>query len=203
MRSLWLLVLLVPAIAWSYANENTTPDSLAGRCLQLQVAVEDGFRVDGEPTPDSEVGNVLAQKLKTQDRTAIVDVRCEQGVTVAALVRLHAAMREQGLYRIQYLRNSGAAVPYMLPSPEIEERLAGLTPEQQCLIALDAGGQMEVDGAPIVRPDLRGDVRRILADHPDIVMILQMAPGAAYADFVDALGDLTAGGAQRIAIRIG
>ena len=74
-----LLVLILFAAACSGGDEPSEQAAATipeGTCLQLQVVVGEGFRVDGELTPQDQLGATLTKTLEAGGRSAIVDVTC-------------------------------------------------------------------------------------------------------------------------------
>jgi biopolymer transport protein ExbD len=195
------LVLLVAACGGGGepAEERTMaaapPD---GRCLQLEVVVGEGFRVEGETTPLEQVGPALARALETGNRTAIVDVRCSGGVKMRSIRELHDAMAAGELYRIQYFRDPEPPVPFVLPNDDMAARLAELPQDSRCAVAIGSDGTVLLEG----REFSRAAVTETLAARPGVIFVIGATDEVRYDDFVHVLGEVTAAGAQRVSIEL-
>ena len=181
------------------AGEPDPPALPEGSCLQLEVSVDDGFRVDGRPLPIAEVGPALTHALEDSTRTAIVDVRCGNGVTMASVRQLHETMLERGLHRIQYFRPPDPPIPYTLPPAEMQGRLANLPEEQLCVIMVETSGEASISGSDLST----ALVEERLAANPGIVFVIHVPDDTRYVDFARALGTVTGAGAERVALRLG
>jgi biopolymer transport protein ExbD len=172
-----------------------------GQCVQLEVTIGDGFEIDGQPVSRGELAEKLLGAYEARNREVAVDVRCEEGVKVAALRELHDAMLAHGLHRIQYFGHSGEPVPYVLPAPQMTDRLADLPAEAISRLRVGPDG-LNLDGRDVTREALGPAVHARLAENPSVVVIVESEADVAYADFVAVLGEVTAAGAERLAIEI-
>jgi biopolymer transport protein ExbD len=191
-----IMILLITACGGS---EQTADQPQAGNtCLQLEVAVGEGFKVDGEATELDQIGDALSRALEAGNRTAVVDVTCGEGVTIVSLRQLHEALTAQELYRVQYLRAPDPPIPFMLPNPDMAAQLADLPAESRCVVALGVNGAAMIEGDTFSS----AAVVETLARNPEVVFVLAATDDVAYSDFVRILGELTGAGAQRISIQI-
>lgn len=169
-----------------------------GTCLQLEVAVGAGFSVDGRPTSNEAVGPALTAALESDDRTAIVDVRCRKGVTMGSIRELHDIMLEQGLHRVQYFREPDPPIPYALPTAEMDAHLAELPAEDRCVVAIAADGTAVVEGTPF---SVKLVAER-LESNPGMIFVIAATDDVKYSDFARVLGEVTGAGAQRVAVKL-
>lgn len=180
-------------------HEDTTASEIPeGSCLQLEVVLGEGFRVEGEFRKPEEVGPALKQALAAGNRSAIVDVTCAGDVKMAAIRELHDVMAAHELYRIQYFRDPEPPVPFVLPNAEMATRLAGLPEDARCAVAIDADGEVKIEG----REFSREAVTEMLAARPGVIFVIAADDEVKYDDFVHVLGEVTDAGAQRVSIQL-
>jgi len=177
------------------------PDSLSAGCVQLEVAIGGGFEVDGRSVSDHDLRVALRRAYEARERNVPVDVRCSEGVTMAAVAELHDAMLALGMHSIQYENAAGELLPYMLPPSEMTARLSNLPPEALAHVGISTNG-VRLNGRGVGDGTLEQGIRVLLEDTPSLVVAVEADAEVPYVEFVAILGEVLAAGATRVAIEI-
>lgn len=206
-----LTVLLLAILPLSWYQSNATPDNVSpppettrsesGKTF-VDVSVEsaDLILVNGKKTTLDNFGKGLAKEGGGKDGTVIVNLSCEADLPMGVLFEVQKAMVDLGFNKVNYQSDLVDAMPLVLPSGDVQEKLASIPQEDIAVLRLDASGEAYYDGTKVSIENLHDRVKTHGAKNDKLIIRIKIHKDATYDKFTQALHEVKAGGAKRIVI---
>jgi biopolymer transport protein ExbD len=214
------LLMLVLPLSWYCADAETGDGSVSNKATEsVKIAGEEPSgpmekvelvifsggeaRLDGKKVSFDDLYEALESRFPSGRDNVLIRLSCGAGVPMEKVSETHRMLVDLGLLKMVYEDGPEQGLPLMLPTPDLQKKLATIAEKHAMNVRIDLPGLVDVDGERIKITELKDMVAKRLVKDPHMVVSLSWAPAASFDDFVVALAQAKAGGAQRIAVQVG
>ena len=208
------LLMLVLPLSWYCGNAETMEAPAADRAAakKAKASMEDvdlvlfsvgEVRLDGETFALEDLGKALHKRFPSERDNLLIKLSCGADVPMEMISLVHKTLVDMDLRKVLYEDGPEKAMPLELPSEELQKKLQIIAAEHAMQVKVNLPGFVEIDGERVKITELKQAVEKGLVEDPHMVVSLSWAPAASYDDFLVALAQTKAGGAQRIAVQVG
>jgi beta-lactamase regulating signal transducer with metallopeptidase domain/biopolymer transport protein ExbD len=193
------LAIAIASLSW-YHGTATPPPSSQKDLTNVEVSLgSDGqVTIDGKKAKLEKLGAYLKQEIG--DENAVVHIVCEDNVPMSTLFQMHAVLRATGMYKVSYRGLDGERMPLVLPSEKLIQKTKSIPPKDIVHLAVAPGGKCTLDGMKLKPSMIRKAVEKRLSENDKLIVSLEMAGDATFAQYAETLRALKAAQANRIFI---
>lgn len=219
MMSIWkktilaaCLVILAAALSW-HQGEVSAQDSRpaqggAGEESPSSVHITATLKNDGsivmvtksDSWKTTDLAKAFTGHMEYDSEHTVIDLHCEDEVTMDRVYAFQAEMQKRGISRIRYATHEDGGVPLQLPPREMIDRLAEMPPEMLCRVYVDGAGAIGMGGKTIRGADVGRQIGSCVSSNEAIVVVIETDEDTPFSAFVTTLAAVTGAGAQRVAI---
>jgi biopolymer transport protein ExbD len=211
LAALTLTFLLVPGCEAERAGTPPTGDvvlRISGedkpmpreRIINLAATADGRITYDGKPIDLAAVTQAVSVRQGTNpDAIALLDLSSE--LTCEELETILLAIRDGQVNNLAFASNFAedpTAVPFMLPPADL--KLPDIPKSSKLVLTLAGEGFVAAKDRELHLPEVAAFVKEELAANPKLVVYLEAAPQARYADFFAVMLALREAGAKRISL---
>ncbi len=201
------LALLIVPLSW-YGTDAAAPekkDTATAKSSSdvqvIDVSIENAktIAVDGSPVTLGTLGDALDEKAGGDPAQYVVNLDCAEAVPMWVVFDVQRSLQKRDLVKISYA--SGLpAMPLVLPSAELEEKIKTISDENIALVRVDASGKLLFNGRKVLIGDLPDRVETALQENAKLIVSIHMEKESTYRDFVTVLDAVKKGKANRILV---
>jgi beta-lactamase regulating signal transducer with metallopeptidase domain len=168
------------------------------RYVTVGIVAPKTIEVDGMGTSFTDFKKRLVDTIGDDRDHVVIRFVCEKDTPMGTVFDVQRALGEIDLLRVSYMSYSHGAMPLVLPSKELEEKIKEIPAEYIAELVIEASGGVLIDRQKIEVDKLDKVVKGRLADNPKLIVSVQADREATYGQYVSVLNQLKEGGAQRI-----
>jgi biopolymer transport protein ExbD len=201
------LALLIVPLSWyptdAAPDEKAEPKVKSSKSMQsIDVSIDGAgaIRVDGSPVTLEKLGDTLDAKATGDPSGYVVNIACANDVPMQVVFDVQRDLQSRDLVKVSYASDLPKAMPLVLPSKALEERVKSIPKENIAVIQVNASGQILLDGRKTPADELSKRIESLTQTNDKVIIGIQMENKTTYQDFVKVLDAVKSGNAQRILI---
>jgi biopolymer transport protein ExbD len=184
----------------SAGTEKPAAPAKKRRDLTIGILGDDQVTLQKHPLSIADLGRKLTGKDWSQEKV-VFTLTCADGVTMGDVHTVSTVLRKVvEMPKVRFVSAKGEAVPMVLPSAGIQEKLAQVDPADRFDVMVNADGLPVLAGKKTPLAKLGEVVQKQLQMNPHLVVALSCDAETPYESFAAALVALKQAGAERIAI---
>jgi beta-lactamase regulating signal transducer with metallopeptidase domain/biopolymer transport protein ExbD len=182
-----------PVLAKSGTNEST-------RFIDLTISDQEGLLIDGEKvTFETFIAKIKGISPEDTENT-VINLDCSNDMPMVKLFTIQEILRKANLTKVSYHNDIGKALPLVLPSEKILERIKEIDTADIARVNINESASVHLDNEKIPVSNLSNKIKRLISNNEFLIISIHMTPATRYEDFIRVLGQVKKGDAKRILI---
>jgi beta-lactamase regulating signal transducer with metallopeptidase domain len=180
-------------LAKSQSNEST-------RFIDVAINKNEGLRLNGEQVTFDEFRNRIKAMSDEDKSNTIVNLDCSNDMPMIKLFNVQEILQKANLMKMNYKSDLRKALPLVLPSEKIRQRIKELDESDVAHLRITASGSTYLMEQKVPISSLSEEIRQLITKNDHIIISLHIEEGTTYEDFIKVLDLTKNGNAKRILI---
>jgi biopolymer transport protein ExbD len=166
----------------------------------LSIDGDDAITVDGNPCDIADLSQTLVKAAEEDPQNAVIRIVAADSVEVGILDEIEKQLRAAKLMRVVYAKGKDEGFPLILPPSEYDQQMLQQIQGNLVTVRIEPTGAILLNEETVALGDLQSEIQALLAKNEHLVVSVKTGVGTTYGSLIDVLGQLEAGGANRITV---
>jgi beta-lactamase regulating signal transducer with metallopeptidase domain/biopolymer transport protein ExbD len=209
------LTLLILPLSWYQTgaapeppapDKNTTASASGAKSssgmqtIDVSIKSADKIDVSGSAVTLESFGETLDEVAKGDPGTYVINLICANDVPMWVVFDVQRNLQKRDLVKVSYNSDLPDAMPLVLPSKHIEEKIKSIPAGDIATVNVQGSGNVLFNKMKVSTENLPGEVEKSIRNNERLIVSIHMDGNATYEDFVTVLRAVKNGDATRILV---
>jgi beta-lactamase regulating signal transducer with metallopeptidase domain len=166
--------------------------------VELVFINENEIKINGKKTSFENLETTLKKVVGDDKEHVVFNLTFDESATMETVLKVQQILQESGILNIVYMDDSKKGSALVLPSNESKEKIKKIPKENIANVAINAAGDITVDGKSVGEKELFDLTKKLLAVNPKVIFAISTGKDTMYRNYVVVMKILKKAGAKRI-----
>jgi len=168
--------------------------------IDVSITGPEKIVVAGSPATLATFGDAIENAVGGAPDRHVINLICDNDVPMGVVFDVQRELQNRDLLKISYNSDLPQAMPLVLPSKELEEKVKSIPDEDIVIVGVRGKDTVLLNSTEISANNLSDEVKNSLRKNDHLIFAIDMDRDATYGDFVKVLHAVKEGDATRILI---